>query len=123
MPGSSEVFAFGEHIRLHCGFPIVDWVAVRAWVDSMQSEELRAEAWDMCERAWLLHFLEAVGDRYTLIESETAALLSPLPPNVAKVTLEYLNNTLERILKVLDGVAEFSGWGKDILIVLESEDL
>lgn len=120
--GSDEVFPFAEHIGLHCGFPIVDWVAVNAWIDSQQTEEARAETWAMCERAWLLHFLEAVGDRYSLIESETAALLSPLEPNVARATLDYLNNTQERICKVLDGVAEFSGWGKDILIVLESED-
>ena len=122
VPGTVEFFPFAEHIQRPFGYPIVDWKAVYAWVDGQSSEQARAKAWDLSEQAWLLHLRAALGDKYTLLQSETAALISPLQDNVANATLEYMNRTLKRVTKVLDGVADFSAPGKDILIVFENED-
>ncbi|MGH7337583.1 MAG: hypothetical protein ACREI7_08400, partial [Myxococcota bacterium] len=111
-------FALAKHGGRHEGFPIPDWKKVRAWVDGL-GEPRRAEAWSACERAWLLHFRDALGAGFRLDESDTAALVSSLEPSVARSTLEFMARTGRRIGAVLKGIAEPAPWGKDILILFD----
>lgn len=115
-------FPIARHISLHHGLPIMDWTPVQAWVDGIASEESQAGAWTAAELAWLQHFRAALGPQYHLVQSGTAALLSPLERNVAAATLEYMNRTLKRVTTVLDGIAEAAPWGLDLLIVFEDGD-
>lgn len=114
-------FPLEKHIAAHNGFPILDWDEARAWVDALQ-EGRRGEAWSACERGWLLHFRDALGQSFRLDESEAAALVSSLEPNVARATLEFMEKTARRIGMVLKGLAERSLWGKDILILFDDGD-
>ena len=112
-------FPLEKHLARHNGFPIADWAQARAWVDSLDSGR-QADAWSACERAWLLHFRDALGPAHRLDESSGAALVSSLEPNVARATLEFMERTARRIGMVLKGlVAGTSGWGKDILILFD----
>ena len=111
-------FPLAQHLARHEGYPIVDWEKVRGWVDALE-EARRAEAWMACERAWLLHFREALGAGFRLDESDTAALVSSLEPGVARATLEFMARTERRIGAVLKGVVEPAPWGKDILILFD----
>jgi len=120
--GGGPPFRIADHLTLHYQFPIVDWTSVRSWVEGIDSPELQARAWTACERAWLLHFRKALGPNFKLAESETAMLLSALEPNVVKATLDYMARTLRRIAIVLDGIAEVSPWGKDLLIVFDDQE-
>ena len=119
---TNQRFPFADHLKSHLGFPMVEWAAVQSWVEHIEPEALRAKAWTSAEQAWLLHLREFLGEKYSLVQSETAALLSPLDKNVALATLEYMHRTLKRVTKVLDGIADVSPLGLDILIVFESED-
>ena len=121
-PGVDQGFSLGANLNMHRGFPMLDWKAVQRWVDRIESEEDRAKAWACAEQAWLLHLRESLGEKYSLTQSETAALLSPLEKKVAHATLEYMTRTLKRITNVLDGMADVSPWDLDILIVFESEE-
>jgi hypothetical protein len=107
-----------QHLTRHEGYPVVDWEKVRAWVEGLD-ESRRAAAWTACERAWLLHFRDALGSGFRLDESGTAALVSSLEPGVARATLEFMAKTERRIGAVLKGVVESSPWGKDILILFD----
>lgn len=120
LPGLA-VFAFASHVKDHEGFPIVDWQAVRAWVDSLGTQRRNA-AWTACERAWILRFRDALGPRFQVLESNSAALLCALPPNIAAATLEFMDKTLRRIVQVLEGLAQPDPWGKDILIVFDDSE-
>jgi hypothetical protein len=115
-------FPLASHIAHVKDLPYLDWDAVRAWIDALPSHELRAQAWLACERAWLLHLRAALGTRYWLAEAGEAMLLSSLDKSVARVTLDYMNRTLTRVVRLLDGIAAPSGWGKDILIVFDEHD-
>ncbi|OGB24466.1 MAG: hypothetical protein A3I66_10675 [Burkholderiales bacterium RIFCSPLOWO2_02_FULL_57_36] len=115
-------FPIANHLTSHHGLPVMDWVPVQSWVDAIASEELQAQAWTAAEQAWLLHFRAALGAKYQLMQSGTAALLSPLDKNVAVATLEYMNRTLRRITTVLEGVAEVAPRGLDLLIVFEDDE-
>jgi hypothetical protein len=115
-------FALPRHISFHHGFPVVDWDAAAAWAEQGGDAADHAAAWQVVERAWLLHFRDALGSQYTLLESETSLLLSALEPGPARAALEFMGRTSARVLKVLDGIAQLPEWGKDILIVFDDEE-
>lgn len=85
-------------------------------------EDVRKNALASAKQVWLLHFREALGDKYSLLQSDSAALISPLEGKIADATLEYLNRTRIRVSKALDGIAVFRAEDKDILIVFENEE-
>jgi hypothetical protein len=115
-------FALAQHCTRHHGYPLVDWQAVQSWVDALEPGRRRGEAWSACEHAWLLHFRDALGATFTLLESDRAALVSSLEPHVGRATLEYMARSARRIGAVLEGIVQFPPWGKDILIVFDDED-
>jgi hypothetical protein len=126
-PGSVQLaeappFSLASHIREANGLPYLDWEAVGTWIEALPSDEQQAEGWSACERAWLLHLRAALGTGYWLAEAGEAMLLSTLDKPVARVTLEYINRTLTRVVRLLDGIAAVSEWGKDILIVFDDHD-
>ena len=114
-------FALERHLVRHEGFPVVDWEKAQAWVDSLQAGR-QPEAWSACERAWLLHFRDALGPGFRLDETACAALVSSLAPNVARAALEFIDRSARRVGAVLQGVAETAPWGRDILILFDSDE-
>ncbi|PFH12118.1 hypothetical protein BCF11_4593 [Collimonas sp. PA-H2] len=115
-------FQLASQIAYHEKFPILDWDAVRAWVSETVPPDLQAKAWLASERAWLLHFRAALGTGFAIRESENAILLSSLENNVARATLGYMELTLKRVIKTLDGIAQVVPLGKDILIIFDDGD-
>jgi len=120
-PGVDSFF-FTAHLSLESGFPIPDWTAAQTWVETIPEEGEQAGAWTRLERAWLEHLRLALGPAYRLHENKDAFVLSTLEPHVARATLDFMSKTLQRISRILDGIAEVSPWGKDILIVFDDED-
>jgi hypothetical protein len=120
-PGVGNFF-FDSHLSLEAGFPIPDWTAAQTWVETIPDEGEQASAWTRLERAWLAHLQLALGPAYHLHENKDSFVLSTLEPHVARATLDFMSKTLQRIVRILDGIAEVSPWGKDILIVLDDED-
>lgn len=117
-----ESFSVSTHLNVDDEFPRLDWDAAYRWVESIPDAKARADAWTGMERAWLEHLCFALGSPYTVRESATALVLSTLEPNIANATLTFMTKTLERVTRVLDGIAEVPDWGKDILIVFDDED-
>lgn len=117
-PARVDGFVLEPHLARHNGYPVLDWQAARAWVDTLP-EKRRAAAWGACERAWLLHFRDALGKDFHLQESDSAAVLSSLEPHLARAALEYMARTLRRIGAVLKGIVDQGGWGKDILVLFD----
>ncbi len=92
------------------------------WVEAIPSTQDRATAWSQLERAWLEHMQSALGSAYSLRETADSLLLSTLEQNVANATLGFMSKTLKQIVRVLDGIAEVSAWGKDILVVFDDDE-
>lgn len=114
-------FPLAQHLRRHEGYPIADWEKVRAWVEELD-EPRRGAAWTACERAWLLHFRDALGTGFRLDENASAVLVSSLEPHLARATLEFMSKTGRRIGAVLKGLVEDAPRGKDILILFDDGD-
>jgi len=119
--GSAPAFRIAEHCWEQQGYPIMDWTAAGRWVDALAGSD-QASAWIAIERAWLLHLRDALGAGFRLAESENCLLLSALVDNVANATLGFMERTLKRVVRTLDGIAQVTPEGKDILIVFDDED-
>ena len=115
-------FPIAQYMQRHEGYPILDWEPAQAWTSGIESQDLQERAWAGLERAWLLHFRDALGSRFHLRESKSALLLSSLESNVSRATLEYMERTLKRVIASLDGIAQTPSWGKDILIVFDDTE-
>ena len=118
----SPDFVLSSHLSQHNGFPFLDWAAAQAWVDGLGDPALQSDAWARCELAWLEHLQASLGPAYQLRQEGGAVLLSTLEPHVARAMLGYMGKTLQRIVRLLDGVAQAPEWGKDLLIVFDDED-
>ncbi len=115
-------FVLARHVSHHNEFPFLDWTAAQAWVNSLGDHTAQADAWSRCELAWLEHLQASLGPAYQLRQEGGAVLLSTLEPHVARAMLGYMGKTLQRIVRLLDGVALAPEWGKDLLIVFDDED-
>lgn len=118
----AESFPLSRHLDTQDDLPVLDWSAVSKWVEGIETPEHQAEGWSQAELGWLAHLQAALGANYRLERLGQALLLSSLEPNVAQASLTFMNKTLKRIGKVLDGLAQESGWGHDILIVFDDDD-
>ncbi len=118
----SDDFNVSENLLGANGVPVLNWDAAQHWVCGVVGEAAQAQAWSACERAWLEHLRLALGPEFRLRERGTALLLSTLEMNVAEATLAFVNKTLQRVVRILDGVAHVPEWGHDILVVFDDED-
>lgn len=117
-----EPFPLAKHLIPHHGFPVLDAKALDEWLQRAIPEPQRQRAWERCERAWCLHFRDALGPKFRYDEAETAVVISSLEERVARATLDYMQRTLRRVTKVLEGIAQVPSWGKDLLIVFDDEE-
>lgn len=118
----SDDFSVSENLFDANGLPVLNWGAAQQWVYGVPGEAAQARAWSACERVWLEHLRVALGPEYLLREQGTALLLSTLEKNVAEATLTFVNKTLQRVVRILDGVAHVPEWGHDILVVFDDDD-
>ena len=104
------------------GFPLVDWSAVGDWVGHIAPGLEQSQAWGAVERAWFDHLRQALGPDFRVEAHESALLLSNLDPVVARAMLSYVSKSLQRILRVLDGIATTPAWGHDLVIVFKDKE-
>jgi hypothetical protein len=116
--------AFDVHAHLihEHALPTLYWTAAQLWVDSIDGGSSQAAVWTACERAWLEHLRASLGPRYKLVEQADVVLLSTLDSRVAAATLAFVNRTLQRIVGMLEGLAQVPAWGKDIVIVFDDTE-
>jgi hypothetical protein len=120
-PGAAP-FPLAQHLTSADGLPVLDWAAVTQWVNTIADEPTQAQAWSACELGWLEHLRVALGPSFRLRQQGDAVLVSSLPDNVARATLDFMTRTQQRVLRVLDGIAHVPEWGRDILVVFDDPD-
>ena len=118
----AEPFDLKASLQYVNGLPVPDWGAVSKWLEGIPTPEAALIAWGTCEIAWLQHMRAALGPGYHLTARGDALLLSSVEDNIARATLAFMGKTLDRITRVLDGVAQVPEWGKDILIVFDDDE-
>jgi hypothetical protein len=117
-----DAFHVTTHLLSANGFPVLDWNAAQQWVESIPDVHAQASAWAGCEQAWLEHLRAAMGSGYSLVVKDDVALLSTLEANVAAATIAFVAKTRQRIVRILENVAQVPEWGHDILLVFDEDD-
>lgn len=120
-PGVPD-FDLDAHLVDANGLAVLDWAAAQQWVDRIDDAEAKAAAWTACELAWLEHLRAGLGAGYQTRLLGNAVLLSSLEPKIAEATLAFMGKTLQRVVRVLAGVARDSEWGKDILVIFDDDE-
>ncbi|MDR7332591.1 hypothetical protein [Roseateles asaccharophilus] len=105
------------------GLPVLDWDAAQAWVAGIAGDDAQAQAWSSCEIAWLQHLGAALGPGYRLMQRGHIVLLSSLDDRIATATMDFVDKTLQRIVRVLDGLARsVQPHEQEILIVFDDDE-
>lgn len=104
------------------GLPVVDWAVVQAWIAGIADQDAQAKAWAACEIAWLEHLRAALGTHYRLVQRGHVVLLSSLDERITAATITFVDKTLQRVMRVLDGIAKQSPWGHSILVVFDDDE-
>ena len=107
------------HIHLVDGFPRVDWDGVSTRVAPLPESEW-GSAYTDAAREWLTTTRASLNGAYLLEESPNFLLLASCPQKACHNLLRFLEQIRERILTaLLRDVAQVSGYGKHVAIVLE----
>lgn len=118
---STSAWSFDLGLIRWDGGVLPDEIQVNAWFSSCDQSQ-QAAAWLAFERGWLLHLRDYLGAGYRLYESENTLILSSQDQRAVNLTLDYMEKTLKRVLRTLDGIAEGAPLGKELLVVFEDED-
>ncbi|MBF5003212.1 hypothetical protein [Diaphorobacter caeni] len=114
---------FEKLLIVEQGLPVPDWDAVLEWTAGIRDAAERDRVWGEIEVAWLVHLRAALGPHYRLVRRGSAIVLSSLEGVVAVAAAQFINAAQQRIVTVLDGVAEAPGeCGYDILVVFDDEE-
>lgn len=104
------------------GWRVVDWAVVEAWLDGIADPLQRQGARQACQRAWLMHLRDGMGEYAGLHETDDVLLLSTLEARAVKTTAEFVARTRQRVARVLGTLATPQPGAKSILVVFDGED-
>ncbi|SCX45218.1 hypothetical protein SAMN03159363_0824 [Variovorax sp. EL159] len=119
--GDGPPFPLIENMGLYNGFPMVNWPALAEWASSLGGIDLQRKAMTLGQRAWLLHFRDALGPHFHLYATDDAYVVSSLEDVVAVATAAYIASTRKRIQRLLAGIAHFDADDKNTLLVVDDQ--
>jgi hypothetical protein len=99
--------------------PIVDWPALDAHAPHADDIKAVDAFWTAAAHRWLEAMRNALGDGYTIVESEHFLLLSALEARPNKVVLDYVEKTRRRILLLLEHIAYDTENGKVCILIFQ----
>ena len=104
------------------GWMVLDWTVVNAWLDAIVDPEQRQAARLACQRAWLMHLRDGMGEYAWLHETDEVLLLSTAEPRTAKATADFIARTHRRVTRVLGALTTPKPGSKSILVVFDDEE-
>jgi hypothetical protein len=114
-------FPLQEALVFVSGTPVPNWNQLHQWLDTIPDDTARSLAWADAEIAWLSHVQQALGPQYHISVMGDAVVLSSLEPKIANTVLVFMTKTLQRVVRLLADLAQIPSGGRDILIVLDTE--
>lgn len=114
-PAGAGVIPWKDNATL----PIPDWDAIAP--DKTTDEDLHI-FWNAVARGWLAELNTRLGSAYKIAESAEFLLLGALSDRQLELVLNYAERTRNRVFKLLPDIARDEGYGKTVLLVIDSED-
>lgn len=106
---------------LRSGFPVADWDAVSAWVETNigDDEQDLDVVWEQAWGHWMNRMLSALGEGYYSLEGENFYLLTRLPEDGANRLLDELEDRLGEADGLLGRLANPMDEGKMSVFVID----
>ena len=110
-------------LRAGATLPIVEWDTLDAQAPQTADRKLLDEFWTAVALRWLERLRQDLGQGYTIVQSDHFLLLTPLEARPNKVVLDYAEKTRQRILMLLNGIAQNTELGKVCIFILRDHDV
>ena len=99
-----------------------DWEAIASNIsDELSDDEINA-TWDQICQQWLKRVASEYGSDYRIESTANFLILSNESTRYVDVFSAFLERTLKRILKALNGVANDEGNGKHVAMIFKDAD-
>jgi len=102
------------------GLPRPRWDLIESRVDSQIDPGAQWDVWTVAARQWLTELGAALDKRYGVIESDHFLMLASQPEETGTSLLQFAERCRVRLLSSLEGVAEFDGRGKQVVVELRN---
>ena len=99
-----------------------DWAAIADSMPPELSDEEQQQLWLIECKKWLGSIADEFGGSYRIAESENFLILSDESDRYVDVFSSFLERTLKRILKTLNGIAADDGFGKHVAVIFKDSD-
>lgn len=96
-----------------------DWEKIYEYIGKNITESDMDTSWQAFSKVWMNKVIEELGGAYALYESPNFILVTAQNDTYHKNLLAFLEQSLSRILKYLEGIASDEGYGKHIAIVFD----
>ena len=104
------------------GLPRPQWDLIETWVASRCEPDSRQDAWVSAARQWLAELGQALGGGYEPVEYDHFLALTPQADATGRPLLQFAEQCRAALLSVLEGVADFEGRGKQVVVALRNRD-
>ena len=111
-----------EYFHIKEGFCHPDWDAISAIIEDRLPENEWNSGWEWAARSWVERIQSKLGGDYQINETENFMILSEAPSHVITDICRACEESLKRILTILDGVALDKGFGKRVVMMFGSID-
>ena len=122
MTESELIAQIERHCEVHDGFPRPDWDEIARCIGENYDEAEQEKAWNIATDVWLSKIGRVLGNAYWLGASDNFLVLPSESESYARNLLEFLENTLSKVLTAFDGIASDKGYGKHVAIILDTLD-
>ena len=112
-----------DHFAIIEGFPRPNWETINNHVSNNIIEKDENDLWCDIATIWVNKIKAVLSPKYSIYESRNFLLLTAENINFSKSLLNFLDITLSKILKTLNGIASDDGYGKYVVIIFDNLDL
>jgi hypothetical protein len=95
---------------------------INTWVESRCEPDSRHDAWVSAGRQWLAELGQGLGEWYEPVECDHFLGLTSEPDAIGRPLLQFAEECRAALLSLFDGVANFEGLGKHVVVALRNLD-
>jgi hypothetical protein len=118
----SEELDISSSLTWEEGLPRPQWDLINTWVESRCEPDSRQDAWDSVVRQWLAQLGEGLGGTYESVDCDHFVVLTSQPDATGRPLLEFAEQCRAGLLSLFDGVVDFDGFGKQVVVALRNQD-
>lgn len=120
MPGKE--FDISGSLTWEDGLPRPQWDLIKTWIESNCDTDGQLDAWVAVERQWLTKLGAALRHEYEVVESAHFLALASQQNGTGRPLLQFAERCRSALLSILSGVAQFEGFGKQVVLALRDRD-